>query len=179
MSYAAIENALRAWVKTATGFADGKVIWSAQNGPRPDGPFVALTLGAPVALGQDEITHNFDAGRPDGSKIEHVVRGVRELSLEVAVFDADVVGDASAIALVSKLQTALRLPSVRDALNAAGLSPISTATQNLAAVLGNDFEGRANLDVRFYAPVSASELGTYIETAQVTNLDTGNTFEIP
>lgn len=171
MNWTAVENALRAWVKAGSGLDNEHVIWAEQGGPRPDGAFVTVRIGDLVPVGAfDEVTHGYDATQPLGEEIEHVVRGERSCMVSVQAFTPEVMGSASARAVASRVLTALQRPSVRDALEAAGLSVYDPGTvKYVPAIVGTEFEARAVLEVGFYLVETASERGGYIAKVQVTN----------
>jgi hypothetical protein len=50
--------------------------------------------------------------------------------------------------------------------------------QNLGALLGTEFDGRAQFDVSLYVSETASEFDTYIETVEITDNDNDNVFEV-
>lgn len=172
MALEAREQAIRAWVKTASGLTDESVFFSNQKVERPASAYVTIRLGDLVPLGAvDPVTENYDADRDPGVEIEQVVEGTRSLGVSIQVFNGAVAGALSAMNVAKKLQLGIRLPSVRDALNTAGMSPYQIGgVRNLAALLGTAFDGRAQLDVSFYVHETVSEFTTYIETAEITDL---------
>lgn len=180
MAFNATEDALRAWIKSASGFADENIRWSNQKVEYPAGPFVELHITAVPPLGAyDPVTSNYDVLRAPGVEIELVVEGSRELNLSVQVHRAPVVGGVSAVALATKLALGVRLPSVNAALNEAGVAPFDIgAVQDQAALLGTSFNGRATFDARFYIKETVSEFTTYISRAEMTESLTGQVFVI-
>lgn len=179
IAWATVETAIQNWVETASGLADNKVIWADQDGGRQATPYMTIRMGDLVAVGTgDEVEQIFDEEADAGEEIEHRIHGQRELHVTVQAF-GPVVGASSARALLSKVQAALSLPSVRETLRAAGLTAFDAGKiQNISALLGADFEGRAVLDVRFYIAESVSEFTTYIEHVEVTDTSTDETFTI-
>jgi len=172
------ENALRAWVVTASGLPQSLVIWANQNGPKPLGQHITLHLGEDVPLGAfSENTHDYEASRPAGEEIHLVVKGTSEFSLEVQVYGSKEVGATSARALVKRIQTALGLPSIRDALADAGLVCFDRGTiTNVPAILDADFEARSVLEARFYVTDDAFDATTFIETVEITDQGNDETF---
>lgn len=171
-----IEDTLRSWIKIATNLTDGHIIWGEQTGARPSdsasAPFVTARLGdiRPVAI-IDELTALTNSATP-GQEIELRVTGTREFRVLIQAFHPSVVSSTgspsnTARALLSKIQTALLLPSIRASFDAVNISPWDMGTvQNLTELIGTKFEGRAALDVGFYVLESVSERTTYIETVQ-------------
>ncbi len=169
VSWTAIEDALRAWVLSASGLDDGRVIWSQQGGPRPDTPFVTLQIFTMKNVGQDWVNVE-DA---DEGEVEMKARGAREATLVMQCFATDAVGAAAAAMLLNQIITAARLPSNVDALNAAGVGLARfEPVQTISGVVGStDWEPRATVSVRFFLAVEVSEPGTYIRSVQLSNID--------
>lgn len=171
-NWTTVENALRAWVKAGSSLDDGHVYWDDQTGPRPSdsatAPFITLHLGDVLPVGGlDELADITDAdlNQNPGAEIELRVVGTRQFHLTVQAFTPNIVNGSTARALLSKVQTALRLESVRDALATAGVTPFDVGqVLNITALVGTKFEGRAALTVGFYALETVSERTTYIET---------------
>jgi hypothetical protein len=175
-----IELALRAWVKAGSGLGDEFVIWANQSASRPAGPHITLKLDGPLTVGLDGVDHNYDENRPEGEEIELKAEGTRELIVMLQAFGGDPTGSSSARALLSKVLTALALPTRRDALAAAGVTPFDAGqVQDLTALLETKFESRAALEARFYLVDDASEFTTYIEKVVAEDTTTDTEFTIP
>ena len=169
-NWSAVEDALSAYVVAATGLDAAHVLWAEQTGDRPTGLIAELRSGPLSVVGTgDELDHEFDGARPAGQELEMQVLGLREFALQIQCYAPKAtLGDASGFALAVRCQTALGLPSVRDALFDAGLAPFDVQpAQNVTALLNNRFEGRGLLTVRFYLSDNASELTTYIESVEL------------
>lgn len=178
--WGAVQDAIRAWVKTASGLADGAVIWSHQDGPRPSRPFMTVRLTAITATGDDWVESLYDGDRPAGQEIEKRVTGTREITVSVQAYTGSSTGSSTATALLTKVQIALALPSIRAALNDAGIGVLSRGSvTDLSAVLEDKFEGRAALEARFTTTDDISEYIGYIETVEVTETTTSTTFMLP
>jgi len=171
MAWSDIETAIRAWVKSGSGLTDEQVIWADQNGGSPALPFIDIRLGELVPVGAaDASDWEYDAGGPAGQEIVMSGHGVREFAVSVRAFSASPLGNSSARALLSKVQTALALESARSALHAAGVTPFDNGrVQVVPAILETSWEGRAVLQVRFYTEETVTERTTYIDTVEVTN----------
>ncbi len=171
MAWATIEDGLRAWVKTASGLADSQVIWADQAGARPAGAYITLQLGPIVALGAcDEVETHYDEDADAGEEIELRVNGRRSFAVSIQAFTPSVTGASTARALLSTVQTALGLPSVRTALAAAGVTPFESGPVNyVPALVGTLFEGRATLEAQFYTRETVSEYLGYIDTVETEN----------
>lgn len=168
MTIEALENAVRAWVLTASGLPDGKVVFADQNGVSPvPGPAAVIQFGDIDPIGLDETTHTFDAGRPAGQEVEFTVAGVREVSVQVSFFSSVTIGDAGARATAAKCQTAVHLPSVRDALNAAGVGVLQVgAVRWVPSVDGARQLGQAVLEARLVLRQTAVERTGYIQQVE-------------
>ena len=178
--WATIENALRAWVKTGSGYADSKIIWVDQNGPRPANDFITLRIGDLVSLGAvDELRVTTNLANPNGSEIVLEVNGLREFTLSIQAFNTATVSTSTSREVLSKVQAALKLPSVRALLNAAGLGPFDMGSvKNISALLQTKFEARAILETRFYVNETVSENTGYINTVTLVDYTGNETIDI-
>lgn len=175
--WAGVENVLRAWVLQGSGLAAGQVYFAHQNGKVPAGTCIAIALGDPRVVGQDSAISITDLSRTAGTEIEFRTAGVREFPVMLQAFTSETAGNSTARAVLSRVQAALALPTVRDALNAAGISVFDAGmVKVLNAVDTARFEGRAVLDVRCYANESVSEFTGYIASVEEQDLDTGRTY---
>ncbi len=167
MDKAALQLALRAWVLSpkASNLAANKVIWSEQGNVALDEPYLTMRLGDLTPLGAcDEESHTYDEDADPEEEITLAITGRRVLPVTLQAFgvDSDV--------LLSRVQTALGLPSLSEALNDAGLSAFDLGkVQNTTALFETEFEPRALLEVLFYVGESVSETTTFVETVAVTN----------
>ena len=166
--WVAIENALALWVRTASGYSTGQVIWAEQSptGTRPVGPMIALRLGDITDVtGLDELQSNTDLLRPAGQEIELRAKGFKKFTLSLQAFGGGTTGATTGRAVLGALQTSLSLPSYRDALGAVNVAPLDYGTvQNVTAVDHTKFESRAVCDFQFYMLDEYSDLTGYIAT---------------
>lgn len=169
VSWTDIEDALRAWVLSASGLEDDHVIWSQQGGPRPSAPFIALQTFTMKNIGQDWV----DIEDAAEGEVEMKARGVREVTLVAQCFSEDATGAAAAAMLLNQVVSAARLPSNVAALNAAGVGLARfEPVQTISGVIGStDWEPRATVSVRFFITSELSEPGTYIRSVQLSNID--------
>lgn len=180
VSWTDIEDALRAWVLAASGYTDQLVLFGYQNDNAPNEDYATISLGGQTQIGHDCLTSDYDAMRPAGQEIELKVAGEREFSVTVEFYTTAVTGQATGRALASKVQTALRLPSIRAALNDAGISPFDHGDiQWLPAVESTRFVGRAILTIRCYIRDDLAERTGYIDKVEVLDIDTGDVIQIP
>lgn len=179
MNWTTIENAIHAWIVNGAQLPPEKVIWAAQRGPVPADPFVLLRLADLRAIGRDGVDTANNPTPTPGNELVVTVRGSRALRLSVQTFGGTSLGDTSDLARLQRVLMAATLPTVRDALGAAGvgLGPIGGVT-----VIDGDrngmFEPRAAVDVEIYVASELAATGTFIEHLEVENLLSGETLLI-
>lgn len=174
-----VENAIHAWVTAASGLAGNHVVWANQNSPRPTTPFITLSIDGPLQFGQDENSHEFDSDGDPGEEIIMRARGTREIVVRSQFFGGGVTGDAGARALADAVRMRLELETYRAPLRAAGVFPFDGGSIRwIPAIVGAGFEARATLESRFYLSDEVEELTTYIETVEITNEDTDESFVV-
>lgn len=160
------EDAIRQWVLAGSGLAADHVIFHQQTGARPldANNFATIRIGDtnPVAC-VDEVQETYNGAQPAGQEIAQTVTGLRSVNVTVQFFGAPSTGDTKAQVQAQQTQVALALPSVRNALGAAGLTPYDTGRiTNVTALIGTKFEGRAVLDMHFYVLEQITEQTGYI-----------------
>lgn len=169
LDWTVCENALHAWLVSATGLDAAKVVWANQDGPEPTGAFVTLkVLAFTPAPGLDALVQTYDAGGAAGADLILAVDARRQLSVSVQAFSPAVTGPTSARALLAKAQAALALPGVRSGFSAARLASFNASgITDVSAVRETKWQSRASMEVRFHAVDSVSERTTWIATAEV------------
>lgn len=172
---AATRAAIRAWVVAATsGLGVTDVIWADQRGPRLAAPYLTLKLGL-RRVGQDwlEVRDNEFSDGEDGEEIQHRQRGVREGALTLTCYgSADGVEPtaASPEAVLDAAQSGVRLPTAAAALRAANVGVLDFGpVGGPSGTLGGLLEPRAVLVARLSLSSEVSELGTYIESVEITD----------
>lgn len=182
MSWSAVETALHAWVVAASGITGSLVRFAHHNEDRPAPPnhWVELTLGNLGAVGIADAIVISEVDDPDpGEEIEIRAVGHRESALAIQVH-ADADGDSGARAIAETIQTALQLPAIHRALDAAGVSVFDRGSiTSVPRVVETDWEGRAVLSCRLYTIAQAAERTTYIETAHVELTQQAVEFDAP
>lgn len=163
------ENALHAWAVACAGVAADHVIWSDQSGPQVARPMITIKVARDMPIGIPALS--VDASNP--AAVLYTVQGDQRVTVNIQIF-TDVATDVgSALAIASTFLIRSRLPSIREALNAAGLS---IATMGGAIGLaggvidGAQYEPRAMIEVVFNATASASEAGNYIASVEVSQI---------
>lgn len=180
-AWATIENAVSAWVRAGSGLDSSHVIWERQNGRRPTSAFISLALLSVRPIGQDWLRSEDAEDPEDGADILYTAEGHREVTLQMQCFAGAATGATSPEAILEGVATAARLPTRRAALSAAGFGlavPVGPI-QSIPGVIGSSLlEPRAVLEVRGFVASDATELGTYIESAEVTDEVFEETFTV-
>lgn len=157
MNIAAIEDAVIAWVRAASGC---QAILSKQNGPRPEAPFLTVAITSPERIG-----HRYsktEEGEP--GNVVQLHRLEKQMTVVVTSFTATTTGNNCARELAVRVIDALSLDSVLEALSAVGL-----AVRQVGAVVVLDdmpfskWQGQASADVVFGFADVVSEAGYVIE----------------
>lgn len=179
MTPTTLEAALQAWVVAGTGLSANQVRWSQQDAPQTR-PMVTLQMSV-ARTGQDWLDVVDNPTPTAGAEILHKARGTRKATLSIQAFSADAVGASGARALLERLVSRAKLPSMTALLDAvnAGLAPLGEVTTIDGVVGSTRFDPRAMLEASFFLVSEVSESGTYIETVEVTNLTTTDEFTIP
>lgn len=170
----AIENAIAAWIKRATGVT---FIWANQNGARPAFPYITGMMSIANSIGQDEQRIDGDPPNPQvGQEVEIAACGLRKLVVSLNAY-AGPNGDPEiddARQHMDKARAALGLPSFVEDFRAAGMAIVQDeAIQNLDQLDGDTFLSRTQMDVSFCIASNAIEHVGYIATAEVTATDLG------
>lgn len=166
-----LETAIVTWVKNSTGLTDNQVTLGHQNGvSRFPGPSANIVLGELVSEGaDDELRWDFGGARPAGTEIHFGTSGWRTIVASVTFFSPTTAGDSTARVQANTAQSALRLPSMRSALNAAGLGVMDEGNVRWIPVLDSgQWYGQAVLEVKFILRQTASEAVGYIATYEAT-----------
>ena len=186
--WVAIENAISAWVRAASGYAAGQVIWAEQSptGTRPTGSIITMRLGDIAEVtGLDELQENTNLSRPAGQEVELRAKGFKKFTIGLQAYGTSTTGNATGRSVLSACQTSLSLPSIRDALGAVNIAPMDYGTvQNVTAINHTLFESRAVCDFQFYVLDEYTELTGYIATVQTVSylgdpLGTRDNIDIP
>lgn len=163
------EGAVRDW---AAARAAIEAIWANQNGSPPAYPYVLLNETSNQRLGAyDQVTRLVDMSRPEGQEVELRTTGVRQIQVSIQVFvaNAGMVGTHSAQAILEDLRDSLQDDQILKTFRTAGLSPFTEAPlRTIPSLRKVGFEGRAQLDVSFYASVTNSRFVGFIQRIQGT-----------
>lgn len=180
IAWSAVENALHAWLDAAmaaVGVDADRILWSDQDAPRGEGAYLTVRRGdlVPVSNPMTQLVdHSEDVPPPAaGQEFEHRTEVTMALTVSLQAFDSRMVGDTTGVALLHEAIMHLGLPTIRDALHAAGLFCFDRGgIRNVSELVGADFESRAVADVRFYLNDVRSEFTGYIASVELTpNVD--------
>lgn len=179
LDYDTIQEAIRDAVVAGTGLDDDQVIWAYdayQGGERPVGErFVSLQLGPSMSIGVDGYSTSTDLTRAIGTEVELKATTLQRFTVYISAWGGTPIGSASAPATLERFRNRLGLPSVRNLLLNAGISPFDSGTVSPVPFIdGTKFESRAVLEMRCYMDVSEEDYCGFI--ARVTATGTVGTF---
>lgn len=165
IAWQTIEDAIYAWLSAATGVS---CVWAQQNGVQRDLPYCTMQIEGPIReYAEDELQSVTNLANAAGQEVEQTVIKRRQITLHVQAFSgAQVEGGASpARDYLDTADGKLSLPSVQDALSAAGLTVIDEQRTilNLSAVVESGWQSRAAFDVRFRLVDSVLEKTGYVD----------------
>jgi hypothetical protein len=187
------EDAIRAWVKAALpSFTDAQIYFGNQQIAQPAAlPFVTITLAIDgTTKGLPEIDRATNLSLPAGTEVQQTGVTIWDLSLSFQAFAENTVtypvitlpavlpgtNGITAVELLGRIQIALDLESVHNALNAAGIAPYEYGTVKRAdAVIEDHWEGRALLEMKFYLSDTIVEGVGYVAEVTGTGILHGDT----
>lgn len=173
-NWQAVQDAIFAWAVAASGYPSDKVIWLDQDGTAPSGDYLILSI-----LGSDTVEgplahYRTDPAKPPGQEVVLTVGGTRSVQVEAQVLTSATVTATDALATAERMRTRTSLPSVRDILLSAGVSPYDQGTvQQVNQVRAASFVGRAVYQFRAYLADLVEDRLTYIQKVQATETGTG------
>ena len=180
MDWTAIEDALHAWVVSATGYAAARVLWRDQNANAKIADHITLHLSGPIVLGTDELRSSTDLLQPAGPEVTLSVRGDREWSLQVECFTGQVTTSSDAKSILSALQTVGQLPSKLAILDAQGITLFDLGNIQYTPDINEvGYQGRALVLMRLYSRDVASEKTGYIAEVEITDTVAADTYTAP
>lgn len=188
IAWSTVEDAIVAWVRAGSGLAAGKVYWSQQEGARPAGASIALRLGGFRPVGKDWLTIEAlpELEQEPGADYRFLLRGARRAVLTMQAFPTPPPATgaqpspSSAVAMLAGVASNRYLPSRATLLSAAKVGVLSFGPiQSVDGIIGASFESRAVLEVQLAFAAEVSELGTTIETVEITNETTGDEIVVP
>lgn len=167
MTWEAIENALVSRIRAVTGLADGHVILTEQDGPRPQRPLIEITIGGCTPIGgPDEKRTVYDAGGDAGQELVRTITGEREFPVQLQAYSADTTKDTTARTLLDLVVLGLSQAATIEAYGAAGFSvAVPGDVLPLPAIFKTKHESRASLSLRCYTRLELVERLGYVEHA--------------
>lgn len=179
MNIKALEDAVRAWVVSASGISATSVFFAAQDVPSPSpAPYVTISLGFPTRVGLDEVRRDYDSTAEAGQEIVYTARGPRELVVTVECFTPNTTetnAQATGRQILSSIDAALSLPPIRETLNAAGMGVLRRgAPRWQPGIVRAGWEGRAWLEVVFCVIETAQARTGYIQTVAISGTVDGS-----
>lgn len=170
MSIKELEDAFRThWLLPVSGLAAGRVFFEHQKYNRPaTGAYLTIRFASLAPRGVDATVNTFDPVGPAGQELIQTTTGRRDLRVSVQVWQAPTTSredaNPSAFDLASRLNTGIGRPRIRRRLVKSGIGIMSVGTvRDLSAVLGADFEGRAQFEILAYVKTVDIDRETFIE----------------
>ena len=148
-NWQAVQDATFAWAVAASGYPSDKVIWRDQDGFAPSGDYIILSiLGSDTVEGPLPPRTDRDPAKPPGQEVILTVGGTRSVLIEAQVLTSQTITATDALAVAEKMRTRTSLPSVRDILLSAGISPYDQGTvQQVNQVRADEFRRAGGLSV--------------------------------
>lgn len=170
LNLTAAAQVILAEVRTATGLAEGQVVFSDQRASAPDEDYVTVRVDGPGdANGPPARTQAYDGGRPAGEEVRVTVSGPVELLVYLQGFGGQAAGGRGGHAILTLAKERLQLNPALGRLKAAGLTVLDFGrVSNLPRVSSGAMEGRASLDLRLLASSGSSYDTGYIATVTPT-----------
>jgi hypothetical protein len=168
IDWSLVEDAVRAWVLAGSGLAPDLVFFADQDLPTSEvQPRISIRIGDGNRVGQAALQHTFDAGQPLGQEIQFAAQQMLEIVVDLQAFAPRTTGTPTARTVMASVLASLALPSVRDALNAAGLGVLEEGSvQRLPQVRSATNEDRAIASVRLLVKQEATERTGYIASVE-------------
>ncbi len=169
MSWESIENALRLWVKSATGLGDDAIYFAHQGNPRPAPALISILLEDISPVGIDETLEDTNLNRDAGEEVRTTTRGLREFGVLIQAATTPAAGNATARAYLGTVQLAARSLTNLARFDAVEISVFDVGKViTIPKVYETATEGRAQLACRFYTNLELEEYCGYIATVEVT-----------
>lgn len=170
IDWSTIEDAVRAWVVAGSGLDEQMIFFADQDLPISElAPRVSIRVGDGARVGQSALTHEFDAGQPLGQEVMFTTKQMLEVTVDLQSFAPTTTGAGStARSIMHAVLASLSLPSVREALNAAGLGVLEEGSvQRVPQPRSAVYEDRATAAVRLLVQQEATESIGYIADVEV------------
>lgn len=179
INYRVIQDAIRNWALYISGLADDRIYWKSQNGNRIIPDHIVISLGEIIPLGIDALTDSTDLGRPAGQEVQLQTEGDRDFGVRLEMSTSATASELDARSVLAGMQTRAGLPSARQILLDAEISPYDEGQITyLPAIDEALFQGRGVWDLRMYVRDSATENTGYIAKVIAVDNATGDVIEI-
>lgn len=171
IDWSVAQNTIHAWVAAGSQLPAAQVIWAAQQAPRPPGQIVVLRLASVASVGQDWTRTESNPTPTPGAEVVRKVQGHRVATLSIQVFGgASPLGASANLAVLERIMSAVRLPSIHAALGAARVGFLSAGAPIVVdGARGDLLEARAAVEVQLCLISELSETGTNIAVVEVTS----------
>lgn len=164
MNLVALQSAVVAWARTASGLA---AVWAEPNAPRPAEAYCRLNLIGPRKVGGDDQVVSIP------NTVDFEISGLRAFTLSVNIYAKDAAQRAS------DMITSLSKPSVLATLSTANLSVTSVGDpRDLSQLLETKVEKRVQFDVELLTTETAVDQPGVIEDVEASGSVGGQDIEI-
>lgn len=175
MNIKALQDAIRSiWVLPASGLSAANVYFADQDvKSTAPGPCITISLGGPSRIGMlDQVKQSYDSTASAGQEIVLSAMGPREMVCTLQAFSPSADGQGQqgdARQLLSLVEASLGLPTIRPALNRAGLGVLKQGSVVWQpGIQRAGWEGRAVLETTFCVAETVTARLGYIQTVNGT-----------
>jgi hypothetical protein len=166
IAWTTAENALRAWVLSASGLPEERVIWMDEAGVRPQSTYIAMRIDAVTRVGLDWLIYD-DAPVPaPGEELRSRARGHRTALLHFQCFAPEGSGGLATRVLTDVVAA---IPLHVYALDEGGVGVgDASPVQYVEGPRGSILEPRAFTEVTLHLASELEARETYIERVNIT-----------
>lgn len=137
-------QALRAWVRQATGLPEARVVVAPFDGPRPALPYVTVQALLPTTAPQHDAAGVVQVGEGESATWVEVVRGDRRTTFDVNLYSTTLDIDD----MVESLRHAMQSPMRRKATLLGGLVVVGVGSpRDLSELVDTRHERRLQVEV--------------------------------
>ena len=145
--WAGVQTALKTWFESASGLSAD---WRDQQRPVRFKARSFLKIINSSRIGGTELNYEFDGAQPAGQEMVPVITGTIQFTLQCTVVSRSHNPSDDARYYLELARTRLRVPSLQQALQDAGLAIVrSLGVTDLNFTFDNRAESRATMDVIF------------------------------
>lgn len=157
----AIEDAIFAWVRAGTGYAESNILWQ-DRGPIPPGAYISMVMWESARVSSDWIKTE----RTADDRIIYHVAGTRHPTLTLTAFSGPNTGSGAPDFVLSRIVAAYALPSVKRSLLAAGVGVGTVGKiRSMGGMRGTMYDPRASIQITLHTKLTTTvfEVGSSIE----------------